>query len=101
MMIHFAIHWSEITDTTLWPMCVNHAEWIYNHIPNVKTDISPNDLWLKSKFPFNCLQDVHVFGCPIYVLKKKYADKTSMPKWKHILTKECIWVEHLEVYLYF
>ena len=45
MMIHSAIHWSEISDATLWPMCVNHAVWVYNHTPNVKPGISPNDLW--------------------------------------------------------
>ena len=34
MMIHLALNWSKITEATLWPMSVNHAEWIYkNHIP--------------------------------------------------------------------
>ena len=53
MMIHSAIHWSKIADATLWPMCVNHAIWIYNHVPNMNTGISPNDLWFKTKFPLN------------------------------------------------
>ena len=53
MMIYLAIHWSQIADAMLWPMCVNHAVWIYNHVPNMKTGISPNDLWSKTKFPLN------------------------------------------------
>ena len=67
----------------MWPMCVNHAVWIYkNHVPNMKTGISPNDLWSKTKFPLNQLHDTHVFGCPVYVLKKKLADRKSIPRWE-------------------
>ena len=82
MMIHSAIHWSEIADATLWPVCVNHAVWIYNHIPNVKTGISPNDYWSKTKFPLNSLHDIHAFDCPIYLLENKLADGKGMPRWR-------------------
>ena len=82
IMIHSAIHWSQIVDATLWLMCVNHAMWIYNHVPNMKTCISPNDLWSKTKFPLNQLHDTHLFGCPVYILEKKLADGKSMPRWE-------------------
>ena len=53
MMLHAAIHWSETADATLWPMCDNHALWIYNYVPNKMTGISPNNLLSKTKFPLD------------------------------------------------
>ena len=34
MMIHAAIRWPETADTSLWPMAVNYAVYIFNHVPN-------------------------------------------------------------------
>jgi transposase InsO family protein len=31
MMLHAAIHWPDVADSTLWPMAVAHAVYLYNH----------------------------------------------------------------------
>jgi hypothetical protein len=41
MMLHSAIHWPQVTDSTLWPMAVSHAVYLHNHFPNITTGLSP------------------------------------------------------------
>ena len=81
MMLHSAIHWADVADATLWPMAVTLAVYIYNRMPSMKTGLCPFDLWSKTRFPHASLHDLHVFGCPAYVLKKKLADGKSIPCW--------------------
>jgi hypothetical protein len=48
MMLHAAIHWSDVADLTLWPMAVVHAVYLYNHsMPALYTGISPADMFTK------------------------------------------------------
>ena len=44
MMLHSAIHWPEVADTTLWPMAVTHAVFLHNHMPSLETGIAPIDI---------------------------------------------------------
>ena len=57
----------------LWPMAMDHAVWIYNHVPNPCAGMSPNGFCSHSRFePFSeTLSDFHVCGCPTYVLDPK------------------------------
>ena len=82
MLLHSAIHWSEVADPTLWALSVRHAVWIYNHIPNINTGLSPIDTWSKTRFPLRKLHSLHVWGCPTYVLHKKLADGRSLGRWQ-------------------
>jgi hypothetical protein len=47
MMLHAAIHWPDVADSTLWPMAVAHAVYLYNHMPALDTGISPADMFTK------------------------------------------------------
>jgi hypothetical protein len=82
MMLHAAIHWPDSADATLWPMAVLHAVFLYNHVPNETTGISPNDLFTKTRWAQSKLHDIHVWGCPVYVLDSTIADGKKIPKWK-------------------
>ena len=42
MMLHAAIHWPEMADSSLWPMVVQHATYLHNNVPNPTTVLSPN-----------------------------------------------------------
>ncbi|KAI2505113.1 hypothetical protein MHU86_9301 [Fragilaria crotonensis] len=59
MMLHWAIHWLDIADPTLWPLAVKHAT-----------------RWEQKK-----LMDVHVWGCPVYILDKTISDGKKLPRW--------------------
>ena len=82
MMIHSGIHWPDVADSTLWPMAVKHACFLYNHVPNHTTGLSPSDLFTRTRWPQRKLLDLHVWGCPIYVLEKALQDGKKLPKWK-------------------
>lgn len=82
MMLHSAIHWSEVADTSLWPMAVAQAVYIWNHMPNEKSGLSPIDLFSKSRWPNVKFHDIHVWGCPVYVLNKTIADGKQIPRWE-------------------
>ena len=82
MMLHAAIHWPEVTDSSLWPMAVSQAVYIWNHVPSADTGISPADIFTKTRWPQSRFQDLHVWGCPTYVLDKAISDGKKLPRWK-------------------
>ena len=82
MMLHATIHWPKVANTSLWPMAVDHAVYLYNHVPNELTGLAPIDIftcthWTQSKF-----HDLHVWGCPMYMLDSTNADGKELPCWK-------------------
>ena len=82
MMLHAAIHWPDVADPTLWPMAVAHAVYLYNHMPSSDTGISPADMFTKTRWEQRKFHDVHVWGCPVYVLDKSLSDGKKLPRWK-------------------
>ena len=82
LMLHSAIHWPEMADQALWPMAVAHAIFIYNHVPLTESGVSPSDLFTKMRWEQRKLHDLHVWGCPVYVLDKHFLDGKKIPWWK-------------------
>ena len=82
MMLHSGIHWPDMANPTLWPMAVSHACFLWNHVPDPSTGLTPSDLFTKTRWPQKKFHDLHVWGCPIYVLDKSLQDGKKIPKWK-------------------
>ena len=82
MMLHSAIHWPIVANAALWPMAVAHAIYIWNHVPSVTTGLSPSDIFTKTRWPNKRYHDLHVWGCPVYVLDKTISDGQKIPRWK-------------------
>jgi hypothetical protein len=82
MMLHAAIHWPDVSDSCLWPMAVAHAVFLYNHVPSSDTGISPVDVFTRTRWEQRKFHDVHVWGCPVYVLEKSLSDGKKIPRWK-------------------
>jgi Reverse transcriptase (RNA-dependent DNA polymerase)/Zinc knuckle len=82
IMIHAAIHWPEVSDPCLWPMAVQHASYVFNRMPHLDTGLCPLDLFNRQRWKQSQLHDLHVWGCPVYVLDKRTADGVKIPKWK-------------------
>ena len=81
-MLPAAIHWPDITDATLWPMAVTNATFLHNHVPDLVSGLNPIDLYSKTRWEQRKYHDLHVWGCPVYVLEKAIADGKSIPRWK-------------------
>ena len=80
-MLHSAIHWPEMAETALWPMAVTHAVFLYNHVPRIDSGVAPVDLFTRTRWEQRKFHDIHVWGCPVYVLDKTLADGKKLPWW--------------------
>ena len=81
-MMHAFLHWPDMEDTSLWPMDVTHATYLWNLVPNPATGLCPADVFRPTKFEHSKVLDLHVFGCPVYVLDKSISDGKKLPRWK-------------------
>jgi hypothetical protein len=82
MMIHSAIHWPQVADSSLWPAAVAQAVFLWNHMPDPHTGLSPSDIFTRTRYALEKFHDLHVWGCPAYVLDKTIADGKKLPRWK-------------------
>ena len=67
LLLHASAHWKNGIDSSLWPMTISYATYQYNHLPNAQ-GLCPADLFTGSTVPRHRLRDIHVWGCPVYVL---------------------------------
>ena len=65
-------------------MAMDHAVWIYNHLPRMDSGASPEELWTRSNtVTSRLLSDCHVWGSPTYVLEPKLQKSgVKIPKWR-------------------
>ena len=82
MMHHAALHWPDVCDTALWPMATMHAVYILNRLPREDTGLSALELFTRIQWPRKRLHDLHVWGCPVYVLQDAIADGKKLPRWQ-------------------
>jgi hypothetical protein len=82
MLLHHAIRWPDTADMGMWPMAVDYATYIYNHVPNPDTGVAPIDVFTRTRAPRTQLQNLHVFGCPTYVLDPTLQDGKKIPRWQ-------------------
>jgi hypothetical protein len=81
ILLHASAHWKNGIDSSLWPMAVTYATYIYNHLPNAQ-GLCPADLFTGSTVPRHRLLDIHVWGCPVYVLDPKLQAGQKIPRWE-------------------
>lgn len=82
MLIHLSLHWPEAAALDLWPFAVDHAVWLWNHLPDKATRLSPLEKLTGTAFHnYHHLERLHVFGCPTYVLDPTLQDGKKLPKW--------------------
>jgi len=48
MMLHSAIHWLDVADPMLWPMAVQLAVFLHNHVADDTTGLSPTDVFTRT-----------------------------------------------------
>ena len=83
ILIHAAIRWPDAADMSLWPMAVDYVVHQHNHMPRASAGMmSPLELVLRTKVSRASFQDMHVWGCPCYVLEPTLQDGHKLPKWK-------------------
>ena len=81
-MLHSAYHWPQHASIKLWPMAINYAVWVFNHLPRIDTGLCPDEMWSQSRTTHDDLRRAHVWGCPVYVLEPELQDGKKIPKWQ-------------------
>ena len=81
MMMHAWLRWPEQQDATLWPLAVRHSVYLWNVLPDASSGLSPNDIFTGTIAPLERLSNLHVWGCPTYVLEPMIANGKKLPKW--------------------
>jgi len=79
MLLHASMHWKNNVESDLWPMAILYAAYIYNHTP--KNYVCPADVFYGSVVPRHRLKDLHVWGCPVFVLDPKLQHGQKLPRW--------------------
>jgi hypothetical protein len=79
MILHASIHWKDGIDASLWPQAVTYDTHVYNTTP--KYGVCPADIFFGSAVPRHRLIDIHVWGCPVYVLDPKIQQGQNLPRW--------------------
>ena len=69
-------------------MAVQYATYLYNKIPDPSTGLCPDDLFTKTQWEQWKFHDLHVWGCPLYILGKAFSDGKKLPCWKHGASQE-------------
>jgi hypothetical protein len=88
MMLHFTLHWPQEARLDLWPFAVDYAVWLWNHLPDTTTRLSPIEFFTKTTFPdHRHLQRISVFGCPVFVLYPTLQDAKKLLKWQRRSSK--------------
>ena len=78
MMIHAKLRWPGTIKPDLWPMAMKHAQYILNHTPRMN-NVCPLDIVLKTSVTRSALKNLHVWGCPVYILDPKLQDGQKFP----------------------
>ena len=81
MLLHASAHWKQDIDSTMWPMAVKYACYVSNNLPR-NNNVSPSDLFFGASIPRHKLQNVHVWGCPVYVLNPTLQAGNRIPRWE-------------------
>ena len=81
LMLHAALHCDGEVTRDLWPMAVDHATYLYNHLPN-ESGIAPVDLFTGITAPRHKLKSLHMWGAPIYVLGSVLQAGKKLPRWQ-------------------
>ena len=82
-MVHASLHWTEqgLDDILLRSFAVKHSVWVYNHVPNVRSGLTPFELITREHSDYKGLLCCHVRGCPVFVLEAKLQNDQKLPKW--------------------
>ena len=51
MMLHAAVHWPDMVDSSLWPLAMEHVAYVYNHTPKMETGVAPFDIFTRTTIP--------------------------------------------------
>jgi len=81
LLLHAMLRWPDTTTQDLWPMAMQHTEYLSNRLPRMANGMSAEKIFTQSMIGAHELQKVPVWGCPVYVLDPTLQASRKLPKW--------------------
>ena len=82
LLVHLLIHWPTEFKADLWPFAMEHAVYLWNHLPKESTGLSPFEHFTSQKQHHDdIITRSKVLFCPVYVLDPTLQDGKRLPKW--------------------
>ena len=78
MMMNSSLRWKDVIEGSLWPTNISYLTHIHNQSTNNKA-INPADLVTGATIPRHKLKDLHIFGCPVYILDSLFKAWNKLP----------------------
>jgi hypothetical protein len=80
-MVHVSLHWTErgSDDLSLWSFAVKYSVWIYDHVLNIQSGLTPLELITRECSGYKDILHCHVWGCPVFVLEANYKMTRNFP----------------------
>ena len=60
LLVDAAIHWPDETNLNLWPMAMDHAVWVWNHLPKQRVGLSPLEPFTNVRSDHSPLNHLHI-----------------------------------------
>ena len=80
-LLHAQHLWPEAVSSILWPFAWLEAEYRYNHFRLDADGLSPLNRFSQTKEHLD-INDLHPFGCPVFVLDHRGQNGSMIPKWE-------------------
>jgi hypothetical protein len=75
-------YWPDRAKLDLWPFALEHAVYIWNHLPKKDSLIAPVESFTGGTFgDFEHISRARDWGCSAYILDPKLQDGKKIPKW--------------------
>eukprot|EP00957_Ditylum_brightwellii_P183713 13993140-Ditylum_brightwellii.AAC.1 len=78
MFLHATMYWPKVSNLMFWLFALQYAVDIWNRIHAISTKLSPMDIFSGTVSDYT---DLHVWGCPAYVLNPTLLDGKKFSKW--------------------
>ena len=82
MMMEQLLRWPDEFDPANWAFALEHAVYVWNHMPRARNGLSPIELFTGTKTPSYdpALTNLRIWGCPAWTLDPKLQDGHKLPK---------------------
>ncbi len=83
LLFYASLHWTErgSDGLSLWSFAVKHLVWIYNHVLNVWSGLTPLELITRERSDYKDLLFCDKWGCTVFVLEAKLQNEQKLTKW--------------------
>ena len=70
-MVHAALVWPDASEKSLCTIAMFRDVYLHNHTPHISSDMSPEEVWTRSKSSHSSPKNDHSWGCSAYDIEPR------------------------------